>query len=295
MIEVCGQAKRLRAMVEAERTIWMAGAYDALSAKIIAQSGFEAVFTTGFGISASLLGQPDLELYTMTENLSVVSRIASAIPGSPVVADCDTGYGSVLNVQRTVRAFESAQVSGIVIEDQISPKICPCLGSVTGLLPIDLAVAKIRAACDARANPNTIIVARSDAIDMPECIARLAAYADAGADLVQPVSGCVKSIDDLRALRRKAKKPLSLQLLNWLEEDLSSQEIESVAGFAVYPLVPVLTVAEALRDNIARLASTHSSRHLPRGRTNMQDFAAMLGYSELRATYDRYAIESRSM
>ncbi len=98
-----------------------ASAYDALSAKLIEQAGFEAIATSGFAISAAYLGQPDVELYTMTENLEVVSRITAAVK-KPVIADADTGYGNAISLMRTVREFARAGAAGILIEDQISPK-----------------------------------------------------------------------------------------------------------------------------------------------------------------------------
>jgi len=117
-------ARALRNIIEAGRTIWSAGAYDALSARLVDEAGFDAVFTTGFGISASHLGLPDVELYTMTENLGVVRHMVNSVK-RPVIADGDTGYGNVINVIRTVREFEHAGVAGIVFEDQLIPKRCP--------------------------------------------------------------------------------------------------------------------------------------------------------------------------
>ena len=97
--------KQMRERITSGPTFWMGGAYDALSALLVDQSDFDGVFTTGFGISASLLGQPDVELYTLTENLGVVNRVTNVVT-KPVFADADTGYGNVINVMRTVREFE---------------------------------------------------------------------------------------------------------------------------------------------------------------------------------------------
>ena len=110
--------------IEAGRTVWSAGAYDALSALLIEEAGFPSIMTTGFGISASHLGQPDMELYTMSENLDVVAKIIDVV-SIPVIADTDTGYGNAINVIRTVREFERAGVAAMIFEDQESPKRCP--------------------------------------------------------------------------------------------------------------------------------------------------------------------------
>lgn len=279
-------AAALRQMLAAERTVWMAGAYDALSARLIVQAGFEAVCTTGYGIAASHLGRPDVEIYTMTENLSVASAIVEAVRGVPVITDCDTGYGGIVNVHRTVRLFEKAGVAGMILEDQRSPKHCPCLPGPVDLIAVEEGVAKIRAACEARMDAHTVIIARTDALTMQECILRAKAYAAAGADVVQPISGCVKSLADLRALREAVGKPVSVQLLNWLETDLTPQEVESVAAFATYPLVPLMTVTQALQQNLAELARHHSSRNLPLPRTSMDDFKTLIGYDEVVALQD---------
>ena len=277
------EARTLREMITQGRTVWMAGAYDGLSARLIAQAGFKAVCTTGYGISGSHLGRPDVEVYTMTENLAVVSNMVEAIRGVPLVTDCDTGYGGVVNVHRTMRRFEQAGVAGMIFEDQRSPKHCPCLPGPVDLVSIEEGAAKIRAAVEARLNPDTVIVARTDSMTMDECIARAKAYAAAGADLVQPISSCVKSLADLRALREAVGKPLSIQLLNWLETDLTPADVESVAAFATYPLVPLMTATRALQENLAALAQQHSSKTLPRPRTSMDEFKGLIGYDDVVA------------
>ncbi|MFI4997604.1 MAG: isocitrate lyase/phosphoenolpyruvate mutase family protein, partial [Hyphomicrobiales bacterium] len=105
--------------VKRQKTVWAAGAYDAMSAKMIEAAGFEALLTSGFGVSASFLGQPDAELYTMSENLTVVRNVVNAV-AIPVIADIDTGYGNAINVMRTIREFESAHVAAVILEDQVS-------------------------------------------------------------------------------------------------------------------------------------------------------------------------------
>ena len=149
-------ARALRQILESGRTIWSAGAYDALSAIMIERAGFDAVFSTGFGISASHLGQPDVELYTMTENLGVVRNMVSAVK-RPVIADGDTGYGNVINVMRTVREFERAGVAGIVFEDQVLPKRCPAAATRVDVLPAAEAARKIRGAVEARRDRKSVV------------------------------------------------------------------------------------------------------------------------------------------
>jgi methylisocitrate lyase len=130
--------QRLRQHVNSGATFWFAGAQDALSALLVDQSDFDGVFTTGFGISAALLGQPDMELYTLNENVTVVDHIANVVK-KPIFADADTGYGNSLNVARTVRAFEKAGVAALSLEDQVSPK--RCMAVATHSIPVPLAEA----------------------------------------------------------------------------------------------------------------------------------------------------------
>ncbi len=275
----------LREGLKAKKTLWAAGAYDALSARLIAEAGFDVVFTTGFGISASFLGQPDVELYTMTENLAVVRQIVSCV-GKPVVADCDTGYGNAVNVQRTVREFENAGVAGLVIEDQVTPKICPAIASVE-ITPLATAVAKIKAALDARRNPDLVIIARTDASSVDEAIFRAQAYVAAGADMIQPIDKTFGNETDLRRLKASVSVPLSIPV-NVNIEQLPASVLSEVAGLAVFPLVPLLTVCEALRANLAALARSHSTRDLPRPRMELAAFKSMIGFPQIEALQTLY-------
>jgi 2-methylisocitrate lyase-like PEP mutase family enzyme len=282
-------ATPLRHILKAGRTIWTAGAYDALSALLIERAGFDAVFTTGFGISASHLGQPDVELYTMTENLGVVRNMVSAVK-KPVIADGDTGYGNVINVMRTVREFERAGVAGIVFEDQVMPKRCPAAATNIEVLPREEAVRKIRAAVDARTNPDFLIVARTDAGTAEETIARAKLYAEAGADLIQPISRTMKNFADLQRLREACGRPLSLQILGWLESELTPQQIESVAGLAVFPLVPLMTLTSSIERNLQQLAKDKHARNLPLPQTSMADFKKLIGFGAIEELQKRYEL-----
>jgi methylisocitrate lyase len=277
----------LRSRAIKQQTVWAAGAYDALSARYIAAAGFDAVMTSGFGVSASYLGQPDAELYTMTENLAVVRNVTSVVD-CPVIADIDTGYGNAINVMRTVREFESIGVSAVIIEDQVAPKRCPiCVGGVE-VIALDEAMSKIAAAVAARRDPNMLIVARTDVVDHAEAIERGRAYVKAGADIIQPISKCFSSIDGLRAMREGCGVPLSLQVLGWLEKDLSPAEIESVAGLATFPLVPLMSAAAALQENLAVLAREKTSRNLPRPRMPHDPFVEFIGFRQVEELQKKY-------
>lgn len=275
-----------RNRVLAQKTVWSAGAYDALSARFIEAAGFDALMTSGFGVSASFLGQPDAELYTMSENLTVVRNVVSAVT-VPVIADIDTGYGNAINVMRTIREFEAAGVSAVIMEDQLAPKRCPiCVGGVE-VISKEEGIAKIEAAVAARRDPNMLIVARTDVVDPDEAFDRGRAYVAAGADMIQPISKCFKDIDGLRAMREAVGAPLSLQLLGWLEK-LSPAEVEEVAGMATYALVPLMTVASALQENLAALRERRSTRDLPRPTTDHNSFIDFIGFPEIEELQKRY-------
>lgn len=283
-------APNLKAMMREKGTIWAAGAYDALSARLIEDAGFDALLTSGFGISSSFLGEPDAELYTMTENLTVVRNVVNAVK-IPVIADIDTAYGNPINVMRTIKEFENAGASAVIMEDQVAPKRCPAASNMIEIISEREAVAKLDAAVNARRNPEMLIIGRTDAIDEAEAIKRAKAYVAAGADIIQPISKCFKDIDGLRRLREACGVPLSLQLLGWLERDLTRAEIEEVAAFATYPLVPLMTVAHTVSENLKVLAREKSSKNLPHPVMDHNVFGAFIGFpriEELQKKYLRY-------
>lgn len=279
------------ARLKAGKTVWTAGAYDALSAKLAEEAGFDAVMSTGFGVSASHLGMPDLELYTATENLNVVRNMANAID-IPLIADADTGYGNAINVMRTVRDFEQGGVAAMIIEDQEVPKRCPAVANGVELLPMDEGCAKIKAAVEARRDSNTLIIARTDAFDEDSAIARAKSYVDAGADLIQPISKCFSDFAGLKRLREACGVPLSLQILGWLEKDLDPAQIEDVAGLAVFPLVALMSATQAIRSNLSVLAKSHKTDSLPQSVTSMTDFKQFIGFEEYEAKQAKFLLRT---
>ncbi|WP_119168771.1 isocitrate lyase/PEP mutase family protein [Algihabitans albus] len=277
------------AKARAGETIWTAGAFDALSAKLAEEAGFAAIMSTGFGVSASHLGAPDVELYTMTENLAVVRNMVNAVT-VPLVADTDTGYGNAINVMRTVREFEQAGVAAMILEDQEVPKRCPAVANSVEILPIDEGSAKIRAAAEARRDPDSVIIARTDAFNEADGINRARAYVAAGADLIQPISRGFTDFDALRRLRDACGVPLSLQILGWLETDLTRDQIEQVAGLAVFPLVSLMTATAAMRANLQALSGAHSTRELPRQTTSLKDFKSFIGFDEVERQKAKFLV-----
>ena len=202
---------KLRQLLKSGQTLFVPGCYNALSARILAEVGFPAVYMTGYGTSLALLGMPDAGLATMTEMHLNARYIANAVP-VPVIADADNGYGNAINVMRTIREYIGTGVAGIHIEDQAIPKRC---GHVAGrrVIPIEEAVGKYRAADAVRRelDPDFILIARTDARgasggSLDEAIRRANAYLEAGADLAF-VEGPT-SVEEVRRVCREVKGPV---------------------------------------------------------------------------------------
>jgi 2,3-dimethylmalate lyase len=187
---------RLREMLAKPAMIVAPFVFDCLQARLAAEAGFEAVYMTGFGTAAAR-GFPDLGLLTMTEMAAAARAIANSV-AVPVVCDADTGYGNPLNVWRTVREYEDAGAAALHIEDQVWPKRCGFLAGKQ-VIPMEAMAPKVRAACDARRDPNLVIIARTDALQphgWDEVERRARAYRSAGADLIF-VDG-IRTLDDLK-------------------------------------------------------------------------------------------------
>src|SRR5580765_2272842 len=211
MEERMSQTTRLRELLRSGRSLVVPGCYNALSARILADVGFPAVYMTGYGTSLSLLGMPDAGLATMTEMHLNARYIANAVP-VPVIADADNGYGNAINVMRTVREYIGTGVAGIHIEDQVIPKRC---GHVAGrqVIPIEEAVGKYRAADAVRRelDPDFVLIARTDARgahggSLDDAIRRANAYLEAGADLAF-VEGPT-SVDEVRRICKEVHGPI---------------------------------------------------------------------------------------
>jgi 2-methylisocitrate lyase-like PEP mutase family enzyme len=179
--------RRLRELLRSRRYLLTPGITTPLHAMIVERAGFDFVYVGGYDVSLTLLGWPDVGVITATEMLENARNIARAV-SLPVIADVDTGYGNAINVVRTVQDFEAAGLAAIHIEDQVSPKRC---GHVAGkvVVPLEEAVGKLRAALDARKDPDFVIIARTDAVaaaggGLEEAIRRGKAYAKIGCDII---------------------------------------------------------------------------------------------------------------
>jgi carboxyvinyl-carboxyphosphonate phosphorylmutase len=249
---------RLRALLARPEPLLAAGAYDGLSARLVEAAGFDAVYMTGFGTAASLLGRPDVGLLTLTEMVGNAGRIADAV-SVPVIADADTGYGNPINVVRTVQAYERAGVAGIHLEDQVAPKKC---GHMAGksVVPVEEHVAKVRAAVAARQNPDFVLIARTDARaveGLDAAIERARRYADAGADVL-----FVEAPQSVEEIERVASELAGHSLLfNWAEGGKTppvDHATLSRLGYRVviFPVATLLTAARAITATLASMRAT---------------------------------------
>jgi len=189
---------RLKQKLDAGEFIVAPGVFDMISAMLAERVGFDAVYASGFWLTASHLGIPDAGLATYTDMLSRIAKVVEK-SSAPVIADADTGFGGLLNVQHTVRGYERAGVSAIQIEDQEFPKKCGHT-PYRRVIPLEDMVAKVRVAVDSRSDPNFLVIARTDArtgLGFDEAVRRGAAYAEAGADLV-----FVESLQSEEEMRR---------------------------------------------------------------------------------------------
>jgi methylisocitrate lyase len=246
---------QLRKILENPGILVLPGVYDCLSAKLAEQLGFEIVFTSGFGISASTLGKPDYGFLTATEMLYSVGRIAQSI-NIPLVADLDTGYGNPLNVIRTITDAVNLGIAGVILEDQEWPKKC---GHFEGkkVIPLAEQVQKIRAAVQARGDSGLVIISRTDALaplGLEEAIRRGRAYIDAGADIL--FIEAPQSLDDLSAIVSSFPDvPLFANIIEGGKTPfLSGSQLQEL-GFkiAVFPLSGLFAATHAMTQCLRQL------------------------------------------
>ncbi len=257
-------AQRLRQTLSEGSLIVAPGAYDCLSAKAVQAAGFPAIYMTGMGTSACRLGLPDYGLATMSEMVSNAAAMTFAVE-TPIIADADTGYGNELNMTRTVREYERQGVAGIHIEDQVFPKKCGHLESKS-VIGHDAYISKIRAAVDARSNPDFIIIARTDAngvLGFDAAIRRANSALDAGADLA--LVEAPTSIEQLRAVPERVNGPCVLNVLIGGKSPLLSLEQIEEFGYRMVLLSDALlgTAMAAYDAALHSVLTAKGPLHLP--------------------------------
>jgi len=277
------QAKKLRQLISQPGLIVAPGAYDAWSARLIEKAGFPVVYMTGYGVSASAIGQPDIGLLTMTEMVNVARNMVNAI-NIPLIADGDTGYGGILNVIRTVREYEQAGIAAIQMEDQVYPKRC---GHMEGkqLVPVEEMITKLRAAVHARKSPDFIIIARTDAravTGLQDAIARANAYAEVGADVI--FLEAPESVEEMKVIAASIDRPL---LANMVESGKtpfldSNALLEIGYKIIIYPVSSLYTVTKAVARTLQKLKNEGTTRNCMDDMVEFKEFNEMIGVQEQR-------------
>jgi 2,3-dimethylmalate lyase len=281
---------RLRELLAGPEPVLAPGAYDALSAQLVEGAGFGAVYVTGFGTSASMLGRPDIGLLTFSEMVDNARRIAQAVK-VPLIADVDDGYGNPLNVIRTVREYEAAGISAVHIEDQVSPKKC---GHMEGKQVIEASemVEKIRAAVEARQSEEFVIIGRTDARaveGIEGALERARLYREAGADVLfveapqseEEISAVAEAFPDV---------PL---LFNWVESGKTPPvELERLRELGyrlvIFPISTLLAATGAIKETLARIRSEGSPIGIMDRLLGFGEFTDLIGLPEIQEIEERY-------
>ena len=270
----------------------MPGCYNALSARLVEQAGFPAVYISGASLVGNFLGYPDIGLTSLAEVLGNAWNIAQ-VTNIPAICDADTGFGNAVNVIRAVRDFENAGIAGIQLEDQVMPKKC---GHTEGKLLISRneMVQKIKAAVDTRKDSDFILVIRTDAIavnGIEDALERAAAYEEAGADVI--FVEAPRNVEEIKRITQSIKTPL---LVNMVEGGgktpiLPAKELESM-GFkiAIYPVSLWTASIKAMQEVLQVLKKNGSSLPYAEHMVSFQEMFEVVGRSQYTALEKKYAV-----
>jgi 2-methylisocitrate lyase-like PEP mutase family enzyme len=281
------QAAKLRELLQAGKLVIAPGCYDGITARAIEHAGFAALYMTGAGTAATY-GFPDYGLVTMSEMVANAGRIA-AIAKVPLIADADTGYGNELNVVRTVREYARLGVAAIHIEDQGFPKRCGHLDDKE-IVPLDDYIAKIRAAADARPDPDFVLIARTDAragLGFEEAVRRANAALAAGADIA--FVEAPQTMEEVAAVPRLVKGPCLLNVVaGGKTPHLDLREAERMGyALAIVPGILMKTIVGACDTALAELKKNHAHPAIP-GDMSVRDFFRRVGADEWEPLRERY-------
>src|SRR5438046_1019824 len=289
-------AKRLRALINAPDILVLPGVFDGFSTRPVERMGYTAAFITGSGVSESRLGQPDVGLMGLEENVSAARAIA-ACSDLLLLADADTGYGNALNVYHTVRAFERAGVAGLMLEDQVWPKRC---GHLKGkeVISAEEMVQKIRAAAEARVDLDFVIKSRTDVLathGLAEAIRRLNLYAEAGADLL--FADAAMSVDDISAITKNVTKPVSVNMGFGIRQRsttplLSAKQLQDLGVAAViYPRLLTACALQGMKNGLELLQQSLDSGKVvdrPDALVSFEELHDIMGMHEVEELEQRF-------
>jgi 2-methylisocitrate lyase-like PEP mutase family enzyme len=285
--------QQLRALLSGPSLIVAPGIYDAYGARFVQQAGFDVCYMTGNGVSASVLGRPDVGLIDLTLMTQHAQRVAACID-LPLICDSDTGYGNVVNVRRTVQEFESAGVAAIHLEDQVSPKRCGHLPGARPVVEFDEAVSKIEAAVAARRDPDFVIIARTDADaghGLDEVIRRGKAFRKAGADvLFAEIKSGPAMVENLKRFAGETAAPCLVNVTMGSPIEKVPPEDLAQWGFriAIHAGLARNAAGFAIREALNVLKQTGGTHTLADRMLSGNDYNAVLGIADVEAWEKQY-------
>jgi 2-methylisocitrate lyase-like PEP mutase family enzyme len=285
--------QRLAAVGKTAPALLAPGIYDGYGARVLAQAGFEAAYMTGNGVSASLLGRPDVGLVDLTLMSNHARQVAACID-IPLICDADTGYGSVVGVRRTVQEFEAAGVAAIHIEDQTSPKRCAQFPGARSVLPFEEALAKIDAAVAARNDPDFMVIARTDSaasMGLPEALRRAKAFERVGAGAVfVELKGHAGILDDLRRVADSVSIPCMVNIdAGGPLADLKGDVLHTHGiALAIYPGLVRNVVGYAMQEALGHLKRDGSTAAMRSRMLSPQGYSDVLGLPEVEQWEQRF-------
>ena len=268
-------------------TVTLPGVYNAITAQLAQQAGFDALYLSGAGVTNALTGYPDIALLTLTEMAQQARYVTQAVP-LPVIADADTGYGEILNVKRAVEELEHAGLAGIHLEDQLAPKRCGHLDGKQVISPTDMA-RKIRAAVQARTNPEFFLIARTDSRSingLQDAVDRAHRYLDAGADAIFPES--LQSRDEFAEFADKVQAPLLANMTEFGKTPLISAAEFAAMGYAmvIFPMTAFRVMMQAAQNVYRELKQTGTQAALIDQMQTRQALYELIRYADYEA-FDR--------
>lgn len=279
----------LKRLQDKNKIIVMPGVYDALSARIAEQMGFEVVFQSGYSVSAGILGMPDYGFLNAGETVEQARKIVRAI-SIPLIVDVDTGYGNPLTVWRLIRDLEKAGVAGVFLEDQVWPKRC---GHMSGkqVVPIDDYLPKLKAAVEAKRNKEFVIVARTDAIEplgLDEAIRRGREYRKAGADAI--FIEAPRTIDELKRIGKSINAPLVANMMEGGKTPLLSAEELRKIGFrlVVFPLTALFAATYAMREALQTLKTKGVTKSFMNSMVTFEEFNKLIDLHKYKQLEKKY-------
>ena len=295
------KTKRLRDAIYAPEILVQLGVFDGFSTRLVEHMGYTSAFVTGSGVSETRLGQVDVGLMGMEENVAAVRSIA-ACSNLALLADADTGYGNAVNVYHTVSAFERAGAAGIMLEDQVWPKRC---GHMRGkeVIPQDEMVQKLRAACDARIDKDFVIKSRTDTLathGLDEVIQRLNAYAEAGADLL--FADALLDAEQIRTVAANVPKPLCVNMGFGIRQRsttplLSAAQLQDLGvAVVIYPRLLTACALAGMKKGIEILGQSLTSgkpEDRPDAAVSFEELNDIMGMGAIKDLEERFLTDAQ--